>query len=60
MEQSVQKVWGDAAVLAGVVHLSWTQDGKRESRRLRVARVWAKRDGHWRVTHTQLTRVLIA
>ena len=30
-EQPIEKVWGDAAVVGGVVHLSWTQDGKHRS-----------------------------
>jgi ketosteroid isomerase-like protein len=57
MEQRVEKVWGDAAVLAGLVRLGWTQDGKHQTRRLRIVHVWAKRDGHWRITYTQVTRV---
>jgi len=57
MEQPVRKVWGDGAVIGGLVHLSWTQDGKHQTRVLRVAYVWAKRDGHWRATYAQVTRV---
>jgi hypothetical protein len=43
--------------MGGLVHLSWTQDGKNQTRLLRVAYVRAKRDGHWRATYTQVTRV---
>jgi ketosteroid isomerase-like protein len=57
MEQPVEKIWGDAAVLAGLVHLSWTQDGKHHRRLLRVAYVWARRNGQWKATYTQVTRV---
>ena len=57
VEQRVEKVWGDAAVLAGLVRLSWTQGGRHQTRRLRLVYVWAKRDGHWQVTYTQVTRV---
>ncbi len=57
VEQPVEKVWGDAAVLGGLVRLSWTQDGKHQTRRLRLVYVWARRDGHWQVTYTQVTRV---
>lgn len=57
MEQRVEKVWGDAAVVAGLVHLSWTQDGKHHDRLLRIAHVWTKRDGRWQATYTQVTRV---
>jgi len=57
IEQPVEKVLGDAAVIGGLVHLSWTQDGKHQTRLLRVAYVWVKRDGHWQATYTQVTRV---
>jgi ketosteroid isomerase-like protein len=57
IEQPVQKIWGNAAVIGGLVHLSWTQDGKHQTRLLRVAYVWAKRDGHWKATYAQVTRV---
>ena len=40
LEQPVAKVWGDAAVVGGLVHLSWTQDGKHQARLLRVVYVW--------------------
>ena len=57
VEQRVEKVWGEAAVLGGLVRLSWTQDGQHQTRLLRLAYVWAKRDGRWRATYTQVTRV---
>lgn len=57
LEQQVRKVWGTAALLAGRVQLSWTLDGKRESRLLRIAHVWIKTDGRWRIAYTQLTRI---
>lgn len=57
VEQPVDKVWGNAAVIGGVVHLSWTRDGKHQTRLVRVAYIWAKRDGHWQTTYTQVTRV---
>lgn len=57
VEQPVEKVWGDAAVIGGLVHLSWTQDGKHQTRVLRVAYVWAKRNGHWQARYAQVTRV---
>jgi len=57
MEQPVQKVWGNSAVTGGLLHLSWTQDGRHQMRLLRIAHVWVKHDGHWRLTYTQLTRV---
>jgi ketosteroid isomerase-like protein len=57
VEQPVEKVWSNAAVLGGLVHLSWTQDGRHQTRMLRVAYIWAKRNGRWQATYTQVTRV---
>jgi ketosteroid isomerase-like protein len=57
VEQPVQKVWDSAAVVGGVVHLSWTQDGKHQTRLVRLVHIWAKRDGHWQLNYTQVTRV---
>ena len=57
LEQPVAEVWGDAAVVGGLVHLSWTQDGKHQTRLLRVVYVWAKRSDHWQATYAQVTRV---
>jgi ketosteroid isomerase-like protein len=56
LEQPVNKVWRDGAVVGGLVHLSWTQDGKHQTRTLRVAYVWMKRNGVWRATYAQVTR----
>ncbi|HEY5759987.1 MAG TPA: nuclear transport factor 2 family protein [Steroidobacter sp.] len=55
LEEPVLKIWGNTALTAGRLHLHWTQDGRRQSRLLRIAHVWAKDDGHWRLTYTQLT-----
>jgi hypothetical protein len=57
MTEPMQKVWSDAALTGGLLQLSWTQDGARHNRLLRIAHVWAVRDGRWRMTYTQLTRV---
>ncbi len=57
LEQPVETVWENAAVIDGLVHLSWTQDGKHQTRLIRVAYVWAKRNGRWQTTYTQVTRV---
>lgn len=57
LEEPVRKVWSDAALTGGRLHLSWTQDGARHSRLLRIAHVWSRRDGRWRIAYTQLTRV---
>ncbi len=57
IEQPLQKFWGDAALTGGVFTLGWTQAGRHQTRRLRVAHVWSKKDGRWRIAYTQLTRV---
>jgi len=57
MTQSVQTAWDAGAVIGGVIHLGWTQDGKHQQRWIHIAHVWAKRDGTWRMTYTQVTRV---
>lgn len=57
LEQPVRKVWGDGAVIGGLVNLRWTQYGQQHTRRLRVAYVWAKRDGRWLATYAQVTRI---
>lgn len=57
LEQAAYQVWGDIALTRGLLHLAWTQDGKPHDRVLRIAHVWTRRDGHWRIAYTQLTRV---
>lgn len=57
LREPVLKVWDGTALLAGLVQLSWTLDGKHETRLLRIAHVWARREGRWRLAYTQLTRV---
>lgn len=56
IEQPLRKMLGNSAVTGGVFSLDWIQDGRRHRRRLRFAHVWAKRDGRWRISYTQLTR----
>jgi ketosteroid isomerase-like protein len=57
IEQPLQKIWGDTALTGGVFNLGWTQAGRHQRRRLRIAHVWSKKDGRWRIAYTQLTRV---
>jgi ketosteroid isomerase-like protein len=57
LQQQTLKRWSDTALLAGVVRLSWTLDGKREQRLLRIAHVWSLSNGRWRLAYTQLTRI---
>ena len=54
VEQSVEKVWADGAVVGGVATLRGTDGGKRYEVRLRFADIWAKRGGKWKVIYTQV------
>jgi ketosteroid isomerase-like protein len=56
IEEPVEKVLGDTALLGGVSTLKGTDGGKAFSARLRFVDVWARRDGQWRVVFTQATR----
>jgi ketosteroid isomerase-like protein len=56
LEEPALKIWGNTALTAGRLHLAWTQDGKRQHRLVRIVHIWAKDDGCWRLTYTQLTR----
>jgi ketosteroid isomerase-like protein len=57
LEQPARRDWGNTALVTGVVKLSWTLEGQRHARRLRVAHVWRKQERGWRLAYTQLTRV---
>jgi len=57
VKHPVYKVFGDAALTAGEIQLNWTQDGRRQSRRVRIAHVWTIQQGRWRIAYTQLTRL---
>jgi ketosteroid isomerase-like protein len=57
LQQQMQRAWGNTVLLTGLVQLSWTLGGKRESRLLRIAHVWTESEGRWRLAYTQLTRV---
>ena len=58
VEDETIRVFGDAAVLAGVATLQGIDiaSGEAFSVRLRFADVWRKRDGRWQVAFTQATR----
>jgi ketosteroid isomerase-like protein len=57
LQEPVRRVWGDTALVAGLVRLSWTLQGEHQARLLRIAHVWTKLEGRWRLAYTQLTRV---
>ena len=56
IEEPVERVMGDVALLGGVGTLSGTDGGKPFTVRLRFMDVWQKRAGQWRVIFTQATR----
>lgn len=53
--EPVEKVWGDGAVMGGLVHLKGTSEGKPFAVTLRFADVWAKQNGRWQVVYSQVT-----
>jgi ketosteroid isomerase-like protein len=57
MREPMHKVFGNTALTGGIMPLGWTQEGKHQKRLLRIAHVWVKDGGRWRLTYTQLTRV---
>jgi hypothetical protein len=56
VEQPVEKVWGDGAVMGGIATIRGTSDGQRFEMRLRFADIWAKRNGRWQVIYTQVAK----
>jgi ketosteroid isomerase-like protein len=57
MREPMHKVFGNTALTGGIMPLGWTQEGKHQKRLLRIAHMWVKDGGRWRLTYTQLTRV---
>ena len=57
VERPVYRVTNDAALTAGEIRLRWTQDGRQQSRRVRIAHFWVLQQGRWRIAYTQLTRL---
>jgi ketosteroid isomerase-like protein len=57
IEQPFQRIWDNAALTGGLLHLGWTLGGERHSRDLRVAHFWDRSGGRWRLVYSQLTRV---
>ena len=56
VEQPVEKVWADGAVMGGVATIKGTDGGQRFEMRLRFADIWAKRNGRWQVIYTQVAK----
>lgn len=56
VEEKVEKVMGDTAILGGVARAKGTAGGELYDVRLRFIDVWAKRGGRWVVVFSQATR----
>jgi hypothetical protein len=56
VEEPVEKVMGDSAILGGVARLRGTAGGEAYDVRLRFVDVWQKRGGRWVVVFSQATR----
>jgi len=56
VEQPIEKVWRDGAVMGGIVTLRGTDGGKTFEARLRFADIWAKRNGRWQVIYTHVSK----
>ncbi len=56
VREPVERVWGDGAVMGGLVTLKGTNNGKAFSVDIRFADIWAKRNGQWQVVYTGATR----
>jgi ketosteroid isomerase-like protein len=57
IEEPVEKVFGDTALLGGRVNMTGTDGGQRFALVVRFVDTWARRDGQWRVVYSQVTRV---
>ena len=57
IEEPVEKVMGDTAILGGVARAKGTAGGQAFDVKLRFIDVWRKRDGAWKVVFSQATRV---
>jgi len=56
VEEPVELVWRDGAVMGGVATLRGVDEGQTFEVRLRFSDIWAKRNGKWRVIYTHASR----
>lgn len=56
VEQPIEKVWDDGAVMAGVATLTGVSGGTPFKVTLRFSDIWAKRNGTWQVIYTHASR----
>jgi ketosteroid isomerase-like protein len=57
IEEPVEKVLGDTALLGGRVNMTGVDGGQRFALTVRFVDTWTRRDGRWRVVYSQVTRV---
>jgi ketosteroid isomerase-like protein len=57
LENLLYRVQIDSALTSGTMRLSWTQDGRHQSRHLRITHFWRHLQGKWQIAFTQLTRL---
>jgi ketosteroid isomerase-like protein len=57
VEPLIYEARRDTALTAWTFRLNWTQDGRHQTRRLRLAHFWVNQHGRWRIAYTQLTRI---
>ena len=56
VEQPIEKVWDDGAVMGGVATLTGLSSGAPFKVTLRFSDIWAKRNGTWQVIYTHASR----
>jgi ketosteroid isomerase-like protein len=56
VEEPVELIWSDGAVMGGVARIRGVDDGQAYDLRLRFSDIWAKRGGKWRVIYTHVNR----
>ena len=56
VEQPIEKVWDNGAVMAGVATISGLSGGTPFKVTLRFSDIWAKRNGTWQVIYTHASR----
>jgi hypothetical protein len=56
IEDAIEKVWSDGAVMGGIATLRGTDGGKPFEATLRFADIWAKRNGKWQVIYTHVSK----
>ena len=56
VQDPVEKVWDQGAVMGGIVTLRGMDGGKPFAATLRFADIWARRNGQWQVIYTHVSK----